>query len=143
VAQVLARAAGGACAGCAVLITLREAGPSAAAFTGQLRTAANASAAAGGGGAQALLLLPSPDAAVEVVYSDAAPLGVVVGRFEPCARGAVSLSPALSVAAGAGAVLTVTVVDSDLNRDPTVREWAAAAVASGADRAAVQLREAG
>ena len=122
------------------MVPLREVGASSATFTGRLITAGNASAAL------AALLLPSPYAAVDVVYSDAAPEGLAVAHFRPCSPGAASIGPALSMAgaaAGAAALLTVTVTDADLNLDPTVRERASAAVASGVDRAGVVLLEAG
>ena len=93
--QVLARAAGGGCAGCAVMVPLREVGASSATFTGRLITAGNASAAL------AALLLPSPYAAVDVVYSDAAPEGLAVAHFRPCSPGAASIGPALSMAGSA------------------------------------------
>ena len=142
-AQALGRAAGGGCAGCSAVVELRETGPSSSVFTGLLRTTAGPVAGSPPNGS---LVLPAPGVIVEALYSDAAPLSVAMARMKTCSRGNVTLSPAMASAGGAAhatALLTVTVVDSDLNTDSTVRERSTVMVTSGVDSAAVSLSEAG
>ena len=116
------------------VLTLTETSPSSGTFTAVLQTAVGSSlAAAGDGGMDA-----NAGDSIVVTYNERAPTAArtVTVPVTPAARGTLDLSPGL---VGAGGLLSITVVDADVDQDAARAEDAAVRLVGVAPGGAVVL----